>query len=505
MVNVYLTEFDLQILDPTGKAREKLGSYKKSPCTPTPKMFRDLTSEEYLQEYLELRRAISKRHSVYSEYDAEFDCKYGGQGDVFPLSEMEEKIEQYYAHASCAPTFHPTLIEGRDYFLRLLKQKIEQVGYPQIDFSDRGVDGTLAALPTMYQKGEFLAETVGAKPWRHPWPSLPGQRSQRQKHRIIFMDSVLNVRYLQPILAGCKKWLVKYFPHLFSPWINPREVLRPMVSDALVYPDVYSVETDYDSCDMHFSFGVVSEIVLPIYEVLIPDPMVFSKFASFVEELFWQPLFMGDHLITGLHCLFSGQPITNDFETLYGIVLSLAGAISAKSLHGLKAVLVNGDDISVLLRGEKQARIVHDTMVDISTQAGLVMSLPKCRIGHRNVRFCKMLYYPEGKRENIPGFPRGVLYGAYPGILALLNIIHPEAYSKDEASEWGASLQRADNVVGAPHFAPFVVTLFKHARKRVALDNEIVAQTGWWERLYGLPWTLRDSPSYRTLVQNNLW
>lgn len=493
---VLLTEVDLLHIDPTGRGREVIARMKEGKPTPLNSIIRGYA--DWFTEYKSFKQKVaSSRHKAYWDYDSEMEGKIGRQGASFDLSEVMQIYAESYSLAERVVSVPRKLREARDSFMRMLRQAVEIYGYPQVDYT-LGVCGTSAALPTMLKKGSFLAETVGFSRWRHPQVMLPGQRNMRQKHRVINQDACSNVRYIEPILGACRKWLTAHFPDLFNGWINPMTVTAPLLTRGL-HSGLTAIETDYDACDLHYGVEIVLELILPLYEILIPDQMEFCRFAAFIEELFYQPIFFGDRLWTGKHNLFSGQSITNDFETLLDILLWFCARLECPNTEIL--IAANGDDVT-MLTSEKVAQRVHDAYVNASTSIGMDISLEKSRIQKGNCRFCRKVY-----DLSLPKTPEGIIYGAYPSVLAANNVWSPERASRSEAEAWNATIQRVDVVFGSPHFTPFVQFIGKHFKARRLTEQAIedAHVTDWWERVYGERWTLHNSPTYHELLRSKLW
>lgn len=504
----YLTPLELEMVDPTGKGRAKLQSYVDSKPTMQPAVTAKMTRDQWADGLTE-RLAVwrSQRHERAYQWDLQHRAKYGPQGGTFDVSYLKSNLRQFYLLADGVKSYNLAII-GRDYLLRHIDQLIRIYGYPQI-MDERGVDGTLGGLPTMKRKGTFVAETVGAKPFRHVTHDLAGERYQRLKRRGIHHDSVLNVRYVERELSAVRRWLRTYLPY-FSAWLNPVLELQPAIYRHISGSKPLSIETDFTGCDEHFSLDNALQVVAPVYEVLL-KPFGVLSFLTYIEEAFYQPLFWGQEVWTGKHNLFSGQPITNDFETIYDVCVVLGALlVSGVDLSSDRVkILALGDDIAVLLNGysRKIAERVMDHMIDEFHANGMEISLEKSRLGEGDVRFCRRLYYPGVSREryNLNGQP--YLPGAYPCFLALNSIINPEFFNIG-IEQLVANLQRTDNVDGSPFFVPFTQFVYSNLRGEPLASgvdlNEFRPTRDWWDRLYGELWCAADSPSLRVCSDANI-
>jgi hypothetical protein len=298
---------------------------------------------------------------------------------------------------------------------------------------------------------------------------------------------------MEDYLNSCRYWLKRHLPEYFGAWCNPKEFVNPILTDALQHHDIF-VETDYKSMDVHFSLWLVTEVILPVYEVLKPDG--FISFAAAVEELFHQPVYLGDKLAVGLHNLFSGEGITNDFETIYTVCLAIGVALQLQCLESSRAVAL-GDDCTIALRTRSTVlpQKFRDLMIEVSGLADMIIhDDEKSRIAVEETRFCRKVYYLAGAKDE-----NGNLLGAYPLNLALNNIIQPERIQSNPAIAAVADLQRLDNCYGAPGWTELVQMCWANAKHRFAELRPDSLTKDWWLRVYGEKWSPECSPTVRLM------
>lgn len=501
MYNVVdLNPIELEMIDPTGMGRASLRRMKDSKPTPVPLPYRLWSREEWLARYREHRnKSMASKYHRLIEFDEEQATKYGPQGDSFSLSELQNSYKNSYMLAerrvNCAP-----LYRGRDYLLSYIRSLIERYGGPT--YVVGRVEGTSGALPTMSKKGSFWAETVGATNWRHAFWNLPGQRSQRLKHRCINQDACANVRYIEGMLASVRGWLKTYLPRWFSAWLNPR-VVTDVIFTRSLEKGYSSVETDYAACDEHFGLEIAMELILPVYEELL-TPGEFMHFAAFIEELFYQPIFFGTYGWTGKHNLLSGQAITNDFETIFGLIKQLTACLNLGiDLNKVEFVEL-GDDIACLTAPGIDAERVKQELMRLGREAGMEYSDQKCHVRKGSISFCRRWYELGLPREyNSDGVD--AILGYYPGSLVMNNLINPERHAETYADLIVASLQRTDNYYGAPNFNALCQWFYSKVRLDIAnTDLSNVTLVDWWSRVYGATWELSKSPTYHNLKVNHL-
>lgn len=500
MEKIILTPQDQAFLDPTGRARDKLKRIPRNKdFFAEPSIHFNDTEKVWLKYTQRLEHFCNApKHKPYYGYLDEMMSKIGPQGGSYSFYTMDAKVQEYYTCAHNTRHISPILIQGRDYLIRLIKQELSKDRVIIPDFLT--YKDTYAGLPSGGTKGSYYAETLGAKPWRHMYPCVPGQRRMRGKDRVIFQDSVLNVRYIEKELTACRNWLKTRLPRLFNAWLNPREYTAPLLTKAVDRRFSF-LETDYQSMDIHFSLTVVNELILPIYEVLIPD--AFLSFACAVNELFHQPVYLGAYIYIGLHNLFSGEVITNDFETIYTVILALGTAIHYDLLSDLE-MCVLGDDCTLALPSKLSYNRLADIMQfmkDVSDQADMIIhDIGKSRIAQGETRFCRKVYYPSGTRD-----ANGVLLGAYPSNLCLNNILRPESPISLPGVAAIADLSRLDNVYGVPEYVELVQLVYRYTthKFKYALEdlNNFSKRRDWWKDLYGESWNPDSSPTLSLITK----
>lgn len=497
----FLTDAELLLIDPTGRGRATLARMVDGPYTSVPTYLTTRDRAWWFDSYLAARtRWKCDRHHLAVEWDEAHDDKYGGQGDSFSLREVKEVYSNLYKLAERRIRCDAILL-GRDFFIRELKECIAKYGYPQLGCVEY-VDAS-AALPTMLKKGDFVAETFGASRYRHVKPMLPGQRSQRRKHRVINQDSVLNVRLWERELTGIRNYLKTYFPQYFSAWLRPDVWMTPNITRMLADQNLTSVELDYKACDEHTSLDLVQEVVLPMLEPLFPSEATFVEFAAYVEELFYQPIFFGDTVWEGKHNLFSGQNITNDFETYIDLALQLGCLIRLQIRPSSVLQLMLGDDQSVVLPGHyaKAADELMSLLREEAEACGHECAKEKCAIRQHAIAFCRKLYYPQAPKDAC-----GTVLGVYPTILTLNNVVNPERYQPNTVQGLLSLMQRLDAAYGSPWFKEFVEFVGSRVKWNDVKfsENDTVDIHDWWLRVYGERWSCGESPSFAVLKHSGL-
>lgn len=499
MEKLWLTPEDQLTLDPDGLNRQtvkgRLACQEWHPAALSPLI--RISPDEVLDRYTRISQKIRCiRHEPYWEYNFSHLSKWGRQGGVVPFPVVQPVLEELYARAKLRYGRLPVeAYTGQQFFLRAIRQRVERVGKPQ--YVQLSKYPTQAGLPTGKRKCSFDAETQGARPFRHVWPARYGTRHMRNGPRVIFEDSVLNCRWVEPILSAVRNWLKAQFPEWFNGWQNPLTFTSQYATE-LVRRAGWSVETDYKKMDRHVCLQLVRDLIYPVYEILL-DPSDFLSFQRYCEEAFEQALYMGDFMYTGLHNLFSGQPITNDFETLLTVQLGLGSCLEARYPIERLKILAIGDDLALLLMKScaAQAEEIMQRFIAAAEALNLEMSRDKCGVYRGVVHFCRRVYYPAGRVNPATGD----LYGAYPGLLCLNNIVQPEHPYEVAADEVIPCLQRLDGLIGSPDYFPVVqlVERFSVLPLLTETTRSNARYVDWWERLYGEEWSRTDSPTLRWL------
>lgn len=443
----FLTAHEQAELDPTGQAfdaAQKLLSRTETIYnTPSPNWNRDRVLDKY-------ERVLSTAPLWYQEYEHENARKLKPQGGRPAWSEIEPGILESFTRGH-RPRF-TLLRNARTYLLRLIEQRVALYGYPQ-DVPHAYVTGTNAGIPTMSKKGTYFAETVGMSPYRHLLPAILGTRVQFGKARVIYQDSVCNVKYVNAVLAKVRYWLRTYIPEYFGAWTNPHYTIYPWMTEALDMNYV-SVEGDYEHMDQGFS-RPVAEFLLPVYELLL-DPGEFRLISQYVMEVFQQPIYLGRYITVSEHNLLSGINPTNDWETIFSVINYLAAAQNSGIYP--KRIVAIGDDASAIFACKYRNYLheYYDALSMQSSDALMRLNHDKCRVGQPGIKFCKRYWHPGTPRIN------GVAPGAYSGYRTIWNTVWPERSADSWQHELVSSIQRLDNLVGAPTYASTVTLSLIH-------------------------------------------
>lgn len=442
----------------------------------------------------------SGKHAPVISYEIEMSHKCGRQGGHLTWADAHSTFDAYY-HLPLKVTFGEVAEAGLETFLDMIREAIAKFGLPAI--SPLSYGHTAAALPYGgYKDDEFLYYLMPFSGWLHPLPLLPNSRYQRLKPRSIFAASYQDQAYVQPSLTAVREWLKKAFPHIFGAWINPKIVLWPDMRDAVRH-NHWFLETDFKAMDQHYTRAVVLKLILPIYQLLLP-PADYLHFAAYVEESFEAPLLCGHELWTGEHTLFSGLPYTNDFETLYDVIIYLGAHVLAgqpASTFG-RHFKACGDDVVYHHRDKKVVITVRDYVTAEFTRNGVVLSEEKTRFQQGEARFCRCVYYPA-----LPDRFNGERYymrPAYPCVLMLNNCVQPENIADSRTHELLHSFERGDVAMGNPFYVNALTILYSNVARPdrpVDLSDENSRyfeehQThDWWFKVYGITYSLKSSPT----------
>lgn len=493
MLNVrYLNPIELAEYDYTGEIRRKVENWPKVASFAPVSQFYNCSPEDGLNFIREHDDRLSNtRHAPYVAYDRETYSKYGRQGGSIPLCQYKQMLLPYYERADFHPTMHPALLAGRDFIISYLRDLIAQYGYPQERPSC--IRGTYSGCPLGGVKGTFDAESLLGNT-AHALPAVPGVRIMRNSPRAIFMIPNQAIHQMGGVLNGMKDFLVTHLPMLFDGWRNPALTMHVRLQNA-VDRGWASLELDYIKMDQGFILWVFHNVILPIYEVAFPQSYI--MFATAVEEAFSRPLFFGDCLWEGTHALFSGEPFTNDFETIYTIIKVIGALLISHKFYSPFLLVANGDDMTLLTKHMRTAERVYHICAEIAESTGMRIHAlgDKTRLVEHETRFCRHTYYPGGMRNPNPG--------AYPAVLAMNNILQPERPQKDPGIAAVADLARLDGCANVPYFTEMLQFLRSRSTHKFVLSEEDVVKynsvSDWWVRLYGTKWSPESSVAWNTM------
>jgi len=494
----YITPEQQKWLDETGQCRLFYKKFTRDFRELLPRHVRSPQDDPtaFIRQYVEVtNEALSNGHRPYTELQIESLSKVGRQGGCFPLEKLQELVLPYFERYTDAPMIvAPELLAARDYLLERVRDRIHSHGGISYVSFRPSSKATFAGLRTAGKRGTFNSETVGFTLWRHPLPAMPGERFMRNSPRSIFMLANADYRYMEAEFTLVRHWLRSEFPEYFSAWLNPNRLLYPQLARwSRSTKHFLSIEEDYVKMDTYFSFALVAELLFPIYEELLQER--FLKWACYVEESFSAPVYWGEYLWEGNHNLLSGLPYTNDFETLYSVILQLATVLK----EGLSdyVILALGDDLTLLSRvGKTRALRMHEDMLKWTSTVRLKLhDDEKARISETDIRFLRRVYYSRLKH------PLGLGEGAYPSALCLNNILQPEELQHTAVNALAADLQRLDGCISSPDY-PYLMQMYARLLTPDAIstfrnsDSSAVSlEADWWDQLYGTTWNLDSSYS----------
>lgn len=497
---------DLHSVDPLGKGLDWFHHHFPAKATleqPSPlfKETPEVIIDKYVQRFLS-DKEYCNRHAPILDYERELVSKCSRQGGLHPFADVRENFESYYLVEDDVQ-FGKVAEVGLETFLRMIDGAVDRNGYPQVYYTYQTANTAFGSPFGGYKSNVYHHQQWPSNNgWWHPLPIWPNTRNMRSRTRCVFAASAFDCDYLQPSLTAVRCWLKVHFPNIFGAWRNPRDTLYRDIGLGVIR-NKWFLETDFKAMDTHFSLAVVKKLILPIYQHLL-SPADYLHFAQYVEECFSQPLQVGTQLWTGLHNLFSGLPFTNDFETLYDVVIYLgAHVLAGQEVSDFQFVFkACGDD--VVYHGDKLSVMkVYDLVRGEFTLNGVILSEEKTRIQQGECRFCRQVYYPACRREYTESGEQ-MLIPAYPFILTLNSCVQPEKTAETRSNELLNAFTRLDNAVGHYRFKDAVMFVFNNMtdeakwplRPGSMQEFETIQRKDWWYKVYGTTYTLGESPSY---------
>lgn len=505
---IYLTPEEQTELDSTRRAYRKvmnLVNTNKLRTNPVRALWRFKSSSEWLAWYdtFMQRTNLQEPYGDLLEYEKEMRSKFGPQGGIPEWSSILDSYERSYTYASrVGCVSHTSHRPALRFLMKRISDRLNIVGYPQIlPYTTFGSE--FSGFPICLKKNDYRSFGSAIKDYEStgflPYPNIPGTRYARGRKRAINMDSFNNVYEIAGLLSGCRQWLRTYFPEYFGSWLNPRTHTDPTITSCLRKGYEFG-EFDYTHIDETFSLDLVQTYVYPIYRLLIPSDYEYFRFTNFVNNLFYQPIYMGDRMSVGLHSLLSGQAITNDFETIFSIINMIMLVMEDGQNPGNTDIFCLGDD--ALVGAKKFNTDIRVIFKQLSESVGLEVNLLKQRLSH-NPRYLRKTYgisYP--KYVDVMG--NSIVKGAYPISLALNSLINPEFYEEDQDKNTIASLQICDNLDGHPLFnnvIPAIWSQFKGTVSDAIVDTRV---DDWWFKVYGTRWAPSSSPTVTLLKKMKL-
>lgn len=494
-------------LDPSGKATENFHrqfSDREFHNSPSHFLRKGIQPSIIIKE-LEakiLKQYQGTRYQCLYDYENEMLAKAGPQGGRISEHTLKVKLLEYYERADLKRSFK-LVMRGVKALVREISAIVRREGLPQV-YTKPYIQNTAGGLPTCLKKnvgeGEYYYSHAEGFTYFGPLqPALPGARRYRNKDRIIFVDSALNVDRINSILTTVRNWFKSYFPKLFAALQNPEKYLWPKIYKSMTNPKLSNLETDFKSMDTWVGFEIAQKCMLPVFEVLL-TPSDYLNFSSLVEEYFRQPLLVGEQLWTGSHTLFSGQTITQDVENFYDICLYLGAYLELgyNFTDFEELFTMVGDDVIAFARKNDVDKL-HQLIIEETERNQVVLSDEKTRKKTSDIRFCRCVYSKSlPVRYNDEGLP--YVRPAYSLVLATNSIIQPESENERFGIEIGAIIQRSDNAAGSPLWRTWSEWILSKLDLPFLPSDEQFRDyqlSDWWTKVYGETYSLLDSPTYQ--------
>lgn len=445
-----------------------------------------------LDSILALARSFYDDVPEIQGYHDDMCAKIGPQGGVIPWSSIRGSIEEMFSPTGHI-VIHDDIYVARDFLLRLIRDAIHQYGPVQL-CDATPPPNTSFGPPYFGQKNSPLQyyEQLTTVVLERLWPAAIATRYQRLKPRVVYMDSGYNVYKMTPMFATVRRFLTRALPFLFMAWQNPYQTTYVYATQAIDECSTF-VGLDYTHMDVHVRFKLVAEIVLPIYEAILPKSW-YLLVANYMEMVFRQPLLLGNSMLCGEHGIFSGVIMTNDIETILSVIVGLA--LIYNDLNNGK-IFALGDDLSIAVK-TGQGDVIRNRFCDYANEAGMIANLEKTSTSDQVLSFLRRMFI-RGKCKRVlasdyGGVNRYVQQGVYPVPLTLNSIFHPEYCNTTWERHLGSVLQILDVLVGHRAYSQVADFVFAHMDYGSRLPE---VEDGWWEKLTGVSWSATSSQSYR--------
>lgn len=429
-------------------------------ATPRSWLYEQQSPEEVLDDWKThlstLEKGTEAEQKVY-QFDTSQEAKWGPQGEVAPISDLDELVQAGFADFSPAKAFSASeWAQAKQSLTALLKQAgidaLRPASYQHVVDDMRARD-TLESnsgwpLFTRRNKPEVKESSIrdaesGA--WKN-YPAIALFRNYNLKTRLVWMfpmsTNLVEGSYFQVLQSA----MIQRGFSFLAPWVGFNEV-RQMVGSA--YDAGHFVAaSDFSSTDEHFRLQAsleVCDVLAPLFQARYRDGLRDS-----LVHMHTIPLVIGpDTKLVGEHGVASGSNWTNFVETIFDWIFSMYVAIVAKSYTGMYAI---GDDMSWI--GQRYDDNFAEALERLGEDVGQVIKADKTTNDQDMVKSLQRLFQRGYK------LPNGQTRAVYSTIRALKSSVYPERFH--DPRKWDSDMFCArqfmilENCVDHPLFEEFV-------------------------------------------------
>lgn len=462
-----LTEKERSVIRSNNGLQRYLESLLKGrSATPRSWLYEQISPEEVLESWKQKLSALENGSAPEQEvfqFDTSQEAKWGPQGEVKPISELMDIVEQGFGSSPIPKAFSSRNWQRAkqhvtDEFLAQGIRKLRPASYAHV-IDDMRARDTLESnsgwpLFTRRNRPEVVTSSIAdAESGAYKdYPAIALFRNYNLKTRLVWMfpmsTNLVEGSYFQVLQSAIIKRVEPAQLMFFAPW-KGFDCVRQYVTTG--YDEGrFIAASDFSSTDAHFKLAASME-VCDVIEQCFQQPYR-AGLRDSLKLMHTIPLVIGpDEKMTGSHGVSSGSNWTNFIETVFDWIFSkyVSLELGSSSYTGMYAI---GDDMAWW--GQKYQRDFADALERLGKSAGQDIKSEKTTNDQDKVKSLQRLFVRGYSR------PDGLLRGVYSTIRALKSSVYPERFH--DPRKWSSDMFCArqfmilENCVDHPLFEEFV-------------------------------------------------
>lgn len=405
--------------------------------------------------------------------------KWGPQGEVAPISELMEIVQEGYKLADSKTPAAFSSAEWRRAVSAVGHRLAAVTGGALRPASYARVVDDMRARDTLESnsgwplfKHRKLPDVISSSirdaedgTWKE-YPAIALFRNYNNKTRLVWMfpmsANIVEGSFFQPLQSSIIK--SKNRPSEVAPWIGFEEC-RKMISDVYHMPhekyQPYVAASDFSATDAHFTVHHTLQVFEAIKYCF--QRQYWEALRESLIHLHQIPLVIGpSEKLTGMHGVSSGSNWTNFIETIFDMILgeyvSSMGAIGdateikSSRTWSARCFYAIGDDMAWYCEWDNPS--FAKCLQDIGEAVGQQIKAEKTTNDPGKVKSLQRLFQRGYDR------PDGLTRAVYPTIRALKSSVYPEKFHRPK--DWSSDMFCArqfmilENCVDHPLFEEFV-------------------------------------------------
>lgn len=476
-----LTEKELSVISSNNGLQRYLESLLKGRnATPRSWLYEQISPEEVLDNWKQKLSALengSKPEQEVFQFDTSQEAKWGPQGEVKPISDLMEIVEQGFESSPTPKAFSDklwALAKQRvtDELFAQGVQKLRPASYKHV-IDDMRARDTLESnsgwpLFTRRNKPEVVESSIADAEsgiWKE-YPAIALFRNYNLKTRLVWMfpmsANLVEGSYFQVLQSAMMKRGIEFF----APWTGFESVRASITNQ--YDKGRFVMASDFSSTDAHFHLAATME-VCDVIEQCFQQPYRVGLRDS-LTHMHKIPLVISPtDQMTGDHGVSSGSNWTNFVETIFDWILAEYVSLKRRGIAGLYAI---GDDMTwQTARFDEQFPAFLER---VGKAAGQEIKADKTTNDQDKVKTLQRLFLRGYKR------PDGMERGIYSTIRALKSSVYPERFH--DPRKWSSDMFCArqymilENCVDHPLFEEFVKFVVLGQKDLIPFAHQSAAQ-----------------------------